>query len=161
MGKDIAKQALAYIVSHYPYPSDLSKARLTKLLYLADWRMAIQSGRQITDVQWYYNHYGPYVREVEDMIRASDEFELSPGVTPFGNSKETVQLLGVMDWPDLTPDQIAAIDHVIDQTKNLNFTGFLNLVYSTYPVRKTIKYSYLDLSDLAREYRATESGRSL
>jgi hypothetical protein len=37
---------MAYLCEHYPHKDDLSKARLTKLVYLADWKSAIERGNR-------------------------------------------------------------------------------------------------------------------
>ena len=58
------KDVLAYIITKYPYESELSKARLTKLVYLSDWESSVSRGKSITDLEWYFNHYGPYIDEI-------------------------------------------------------------------------------------------------
>ena len=37
--------------------------------------------------------------------------------------------------------------------KNMNFNEFIDFVYSTYPIQVSNRYSYLDLTKLAEEYR--------
>jgi hypothetical protein len=39
---------IAYLCVNYPYKHELSKARLTKLVYLSDWMSAQELGEQIT-----------------------------------------------------------------------------------------------------------------
>ena len=55
---------MTYLVSKYPHSDDLANARLTKMIYLADWRAAIRYGKQVTDFSWEFNHYGPYLHDV-------------------------------------------------------------------------------------------------
>lgn len=144
--------AMAYLCVNYPYADDLSKARLTKLVYLADWRMAIEHGRQVTSISWLYNHYGPYVPDVERLATESSDFKLHGDVNMFGSPKETISVVEGASWPSLTEEERTVLDFVIEQTRNLSFADFLNLVYSTYPVVKSEQYQHLDLVAIARRY---------
>ena len=47
---DNVKDIVAYICCKYPYSSELSNARLTKLVYLADWMSAVANDEQVTDI---------------------------------------------------------------------------------------------------------------
>lgn len=55
---------MAYICRNYPNADDLSKGRLTKMIYLADWKSALDRGQQITPIKWKFHHFGPYVDSV-------------------------------------------------------------------------------------------------
>ncbi len=46
------KDVMAYIIANYPFKGELSNARLTKMVYLTDWKNALLSGRQVTDISW-------------------------------------------------------------------------------------------------------------
>ncbi len=47
------KDIIAYYCDRYPHKEELSKARLTKMVYLADWKSAIVHGKQISDIKWF------------------------------------------------------------------------------------------------------------
>lgn len=143
---------IAYFCANYPFPDELSKARLTKMVYLADWRMAIDSGRQITDIEWVFNHYGPYVRVIERVAVSSPDFEVESGTNVFGAPKETIRVREGVNWPSLIAEEQEALDFVIEATEQLTFADFLSLVYSTYPVKTSAKYEHLDLPSLASQY---------
>ena len=49
-----------YIIKNYKKIKDLSKSRLTKIVYLADWHQSIHQGKQITKIKWYFDHFGPF-----------------------------------------------------------------------------------------------------
>ena len=51
------ENVIAYFCLHYPHKRELSKARLTKLVYLADWFSALIFRRQITNINWIFNHF--------------------------------------------------------------------------------------------------------
>lgn len=40
-----------------PAPQRFSNARLTTVVYLADWKSALDPGQQITNIQWGFHHY--------------------------------------------------------------------------------------------------------
>lgn len=60
------RNVLLYIVKNYPYGDDLTKTRITKLVYLIDWEYTKKYGKQMTEISWYFDHYGPYVSDVLD-----------------------------------------------------------------------------------------------
>lgn len=66
---------VAYILKNYPNKKDLSKARVTKMVYLVDWRAAFDLGSQATDIQWYFDNYGPFVYTINDMVEEMSIFE--------------------------------------------------------------------------------------
>lgn len=146
--------AMVYICDTYPYPDDLSKARLTKLLYLADWWLARNRGRQITGINWYFNHYGPYVKDVEAFARTSSDFDIDLDFNAFGSLKETIRLVGDPTWESLDEGDLKALDRVMAQTRHMTFGEFLKHVYATYPIRHSKRYSALDLVALGKQYQA-------
>lgn len=68
------QKIIAYFCIRYPYKGELSKARLTKLVYLADWFSALIDDHQLTDIDWLFNHYGPYVDDVFEVASRSPDF---------------------------------------------------------------------------------------
>lgn len=150
------KNILAYLMQHYPpeLSHHFSNARLTKMVYLADWRHAIlHNGRQITDINWYFDNFGPFDRAVQDEIAAHPElFIAEPTTNSFGNHKLQFSLLDPLYQPDLDQEVKDALDHVIKTTSQKSWAEFIKLVYSTYPVFNATRYNYLNLPDQAREY---------
>lgn len=134
----------------------IPKARLIKLIYLADWKYALEYGKRFTNIVWQYNHYGPYVAEVIDLIRRNSDFEIKTYFNSMGNPAEEVSLNNHQRVDSLNNEERAVADLIIKQTKDLCFNDFIKLVYSTYPVRKTQKYETLDLVQLAHEYKTFE-----
>lgn len=148
------RDVLLYFCTHYPHKSELSKARLTKMVYLADWRSAITVGSQMTGLQWTFNHYGPYLEEVVAVARKSDELDVRQTVNMYGSKKEVVVAKPNAPHPRLTPEERSVLDHVIKTTQNMTFNDFINLVYSTYPIASQERYHDLDLVKLAKEYKS-------
>ncbi len=144
---------MAYIIQNYPAKHELSNARLTKMVYLADWRQAISEGRQITSIQWYFDNFGPFVRDVETVAAFRDDlFATDLGSNMYGQPKKSFTMKNPGYKPALSGSEQAAIDHIIEVTKRLYWKEFIKLVYSTHPIASSERYSTLDLVEKAREY---------
>jgi hypothetical protein len=144
---------ILFLFKNYPNPLELSKARLVKMIYLADWKSAITNSKQLTDVKWYYNHYGPYVNEIIDSIKSDNKFELEWISNSDGEPKELIKLRDKNANYTLSKESQEILKFVIDKTYPLYWSDFINLVYSTYPVKKSAKYSNLDLIEFSNEYK--------
>jgi hypothetical protein len=146
--------AMAYLCDKYPYKDELSKARLTKMVYLTDWRMAIQHDRQLTSLEWTFNHYGPYLDDVREEALRNPMFEIKADVNMYGSPKDIINIRsGAGVVYSLTAEERSALDHVISKTKELTWGPFIKLVYGTYPIATQARYQKLDLVALAATYR--------
>lgn len=148
------KYIVRYFVKNYPYKDELSKTRLTKMVYLADWYSALKYGKQLTNIKWYFDHYGPYVSDVFDTVATDRYLVIKHGFNAFGNPKEVVDINNSQynELPIKIDRQCEEIlNKVIDDTKQLTWNGFINYVYSSYPIKSSIRYNYLDLVKLAKE----------
>jgi uncharacterized phage-associated protein len=148
------KDIIRYFFSKYPYPSELSKARLVKLIYLADWKSSLNNEKQLSNIKWIYNHYGPYVEDIINEIRNDSNFEIVFVNNSYNQPKELIKVLN-NEEPKISKESKEIIDFVIDKTKSLYWNDFINLVYSTYPILKSQKFEELDLEKLAKEYKNT------
>ncbi len=151
------KNVIAYLVMHYPHKNELSKARLTKMIYLADWKSALDRGKPVTDIAWRFNHYGPYVDDVHKLALEDPAFDVQSEVTPFGNRKERIVLKQKNIDIRVADEEAAILDHVIEQTRRLTWDPFIKLVYSTYPILSGTRGESLDLLNAAKRYRNVES----
>lgn len=137
---------------------ELPKGRLVKLFYLLDWKSALESGKTVTDFTWYYNHFGPFLPEISDvLLRAGNDIILTVGNNLVGAPAEYIRLHSEKQeselGSELHPDTLKLINEIVAVTKDLSFTQFIKLVYSTFPVRTSQKYSQLDLVKLAKDYK--------
>ncbi|EMP4350859.1 Panacea domain-containing protein [Providencia rettgeri] len=150
---DRIQNIAAYLCENYPIQSELSKARLTKMVYLADWFSSLLNNEQLTDIEWVFNHYGPYVDDVVDSIyRSRNNFSVRSEKNIYGSDKNTIHFIGDKNDIVLHGNDKKILDLVINKTKGLYFNDFIDYVYSTYPIRSRTRYSILDLPRLAREY---------
>ena len=152
------KHVIRYFVSNYPYGNELSKTRLTKMVYLADWYSAVKNKRQITNIEWYFNHYGPYVSDVFEAAQNDNKLIIVNTTSAFGSPKEIVALKNEkkISSHKLLDDEIEILDQVILNTKHLTWNSFIDMIYSTYPVKSQMRYEALNLVELAIENSATK-----
>lgn len=150
------KDILAYLIIHSPVKSALSNARLTKLVYLADWRHAIQRSKQISDIQWVFDNYGPFVWDVKEAAQDNRQlFSIISTENIMGGNKTIIGLQDMSYEPVLTRSEKESLLHTIRKTSHLNWDAFIRLIYSTYPIINSERYARLDLVRLAREYQPT------
>lgn len=145
---------IAYFCLEYPHSSELSNSRLTKLVYLADWVSALADDKQMTNITWLFNHYGPYVDDIKMAVMSSPNFSLKLDYNAFGSSKNVISFSGRIEDVELSVRDKKILDLVIEKTKGKYYNEFIDYVYSTYPVQSKNRYSTLDLVELAREYKA-------
>lgn len=152
------QQIIAYFCLNYPYKAELSKARLTKLVYLADWVSSLLTGKQMSDIRWVFNHYGPYVDDVVEAAASSHKFNIEAASTVYGSAKSVISYKGSDEEITLSePDRII-LDALVERTKGMYFNDFLNYVYSTYPVKSNERYSTLNLESIAKKYNEEREG---
>jgi len=158
--ENVILNVIKYILSTYPYKDELSASRLTKMLYLTDWKNAIEHDTQLSKTAWYFNHYGPYVDDFVGMASKDKDINIVNTKTMFGSNKQLFELSNKDAEPIYLADELREIvDFVINATKDKNYDDFIKLVYSTYPVISSSKYSNLDLVSKAREYKSQINAR--
>lgn len=150
------KDVLAYLLANYPHEQELSNARVTKMIYLADWHHAINVGSQITPISWIFDNYGPFVWDVAQTAKMCPElFSTSEETNMYGSRKLQLSLVDKDYVPEVSSREAASIKHVIETTKGLYWSGFIRLVYSTYPIVNAERYSSLDLPAMAKNYKSS------
>ncbi len=156
------KDVMAYIIANYPFKGELSNARLTKMVYLTDWKNALLSGRQVTDISWRFVDFGPFVRDIQDTaVSYSEIFNSIETTNQYGVKKLLITLNDPNFQPNLSSEEKKVIDHVIEKTKRLNWNDFIRLIYSTYPILKSERYSDLNLIKFAKEYQSNNFSSEL
>lgn len=154
--KNQLKNIMLYLCINYNYKDDLSKARLTKMIYLVDWYSALIIRQQLTNIKWTFEHFGPYSFDVIDLARSDDDFIVSIQNNYFGSNKEVIGInlknLNIINNPNFDDSIITILEFVISNTSNLNWNEFIKFVYNTYPIQKQERYTHLNLIELAKEY---------
>jgi len=150
------KDLLAYLLQEYPHKNEMSNARVTKLIYLCDWKHCLDHRSQITNIEWYFDSYGPFVWDVIDTAKEHPRlFSVEAGSNLYGASKQLIRCLNSRYKPVLTQTEREVAKHIIQITKGLTWDGFISLVYSTYPIITSNRYQRLDLPKLARQYKTS------
>ena len=145
---------VAYILKHYPIQSELSNFRVTKMIYLSDWLSARRYERQITEIKWFYDNFGPFVWDIKDTVEKNEGLiKVEHTKNTYGDDKLLFILKDKNYKSAMTKEDTDMLDYVIDATKKLYSADFVNLVYSTYPILTSEKYTYLDLVGKAKEYK--------
>lgn len=146
-----------YICLNYPNNEDLSNARLNKIIYLADWRNVLRRGRQVSNINWVFNHYGPFVFDIIDEVNAHENiFEVKCIANDFGAPKQIISLKGGLNQVNTNIEDSDSIDFIIEKTKDMGFNKFIQYVYSTYPVLSSQHGEALNLLEKAEEYRTNK-----
>lgn len=153
------RNVLRYLTSKYPYGNDLSKTRITKMVYLADWYYAQKYNRQITNIKWYFDHYGPYVPDVYETAVDDKYLCIKNDYSYYGTPKSVIVIND--EYEDirikLSKKEIEVLDKVIEETKELTWNGFIDMVYNTYPIKESKRYTYLNLVKLAEINRTANN----
>lgn len=145
------RDIIRYICKSYPLSSELSNARLTKMVFLSDWEFAKSYGRQLTDIEWYFHNYGPYVDDIKAISNDDPSIVLVSTTTVYGTHKLLIELKDPNAKVDLTEEERKTIDKVIEATRPMYWNSFIKHVYDTYPIRTTPRHSTLDLVELAKK----------
>jgi hypothetical protein len=154
------KDVIAYLIKNYPstISDELSNARLTKLIYLTDWKSCLSNGRQVSSIDWYFDNHGPYVHDVIETASANPSvFNIVETSNAYGGRKRIIKLAGAYE-PKIKKNEAEIIDRIIEITRKMYWSEFINLVYSTYPITSSERYSKLNLAAKAGEYKKKEFG---
>lgn len=148
------KDIIVYLLQQYPHAGELSNARVTKMVYLADWKAALDYGRQLSRINWFFDNYGPFVWDVFETVKGDPTFEIDMTANFYGSPKRLFRLAPYSLYqPNLGETEQAILRHVVEHTHPLSFDHFIRLVYSTYPIASSARYEQLDLVAKAQEYR--------
>lgn len=139
---------VTYICATYPHKDHLSNARLTKLVYLADWEAVRSLGHQLTDIKWVFNNYGPWVPDVLQAAKSDNRLAIVSSQNSYGSGKVTIAVAEGVDplAEKLLPEgERLILDSVISDTEALYFGQFIEHVYDTDPVQGSLRHQELDL----------------
>ncbi len=132
---------------------EISKARIVKMIYLVDWKYCLEHDSQFTEIQWIFHLYGPFVDDPLNYLVNDKRYNVyNPHqnltlVTPISYiEKPSCPVYKNSDIEDI-------IDFIIDNTIDMPYDEFLDLVYSTYPIQVCERFDTLDLERLASEYK--------
>ena len=153
------KDIVYFMLDKYPDKDKLFNARITKMVYLVDWYSANVYKKQVSEIEWFFNNFGPYVTDVIEMAKENhDTFSIKEVESYYGDTTRVINIISSYS-PNLSEEEKLSIIKVIDITKNKTWDQFITLVYSTYPIVVSSRYSKLNLLSLAEEYQAKKRER--
>jgi len=148
------QRAVEYIKGHYPQPDQLTEDRLFAVLYLIDWKSAIERKQPLTDLLWQIERVPEPTSDQKKVVISAIQqpgYELQVDAST-GHSRVIGQTID-----NLSTEDTQVIDFVIQSASQKSWPDLLRLVYSTFPVMTQPKHAPLDLVALAdkynREYR--------
>jgi hypothetical protein len=144
------KEILAYLCQNYPGGKGLSRRRLTWMVYLADWKAALQSEERLTTISWRFTENGPNTEDIVKLIMSDPDFEIR---SIMNKPHDIIIYRGCSDFTDLSERDKQILDFVIQKSAIKNSVEFTKLVYSTFPILTRPRYAKLNLVTLAKEYR--------
>ncbi|MDR2169645.1 MAG: SocA family protein [Planctomycetaceae bacterium] len=153
MENELLTDIIIYICMNYPHKDDLSDARLTKMIYLADWKYALKYEQKLTNIEWVFNHYGPYVADVIKCAENCQDISIEYSKNTFNSPKTIIKINKNSKIPNLNKNITETLDFIIEKAQKRNWKQFIQLVYSTYPILTQERYTKLDLVKLAKEYQ--------
>lgn len=129
------------IVALYPKEKELNYDKLVKITYLIDWRSAIVQKKQITNTKWYINNYGPYIDNMYETLTA-----------------QHIDIKNLLQHRDVKliefdKNTLNIVNFILNKTINLEYDKFVTMVFSTFPIATSTKYSYVNLVKMAEEYK--------
>lgn len=144
------RDIIRYFCIHYPHSRELSSARLTKMVYLADWETARKTGKQLTNIAWYFNNYGPFVDDVINEAIQDLEVEVINTTNLYGSPKTLIRYVGNQKSCSLPDNDKNILDSIIKETAPKYWHEFIQYIYNSYPIKYYPRYSQLDLGELAQ-----------
>lgn len=119
-----AADVVAYLRSRYS-ADGLSRARLRRMAYLADWKSSIERRRQMTDLAWTFGDSGPTCPEAGRLV----EEELSGSQQPF-----------FACYHSLTAEDRRLMRFVVGSVMDKDYPEVEKLMYSTFPIFTQERY---------------------
>ena len=147
------KDVLVYALLRCKDNKLITKKRLEVLIYLADWKNAYDTGKQITDIKWKLSNKiiesGKIFEILENeknifMFYKNNYNNICPALI---NEAYVIKNLSIRELEN--------IEFAVEETKDLSFSAFAKKAYSTYPITlaNSKKEIELDLTEAAKTYR--------
>lgn len=137
---------ISYLYRQYPNRRELSKARLLGMLYLVDWKYALEHDSQLTGIEWSIDNNAPHpdaysLKSIENDFQNLMKLSYVPRESP----------------RDIDSRVVNTIDFVINSSAALSLNEFTRLIYSTFPVITQRQVEKPDFGESAKKYRKIKS----
>lgn len=123
------------------------------MVYLADWYYALKHGKQLTNIKWNFDHYGPYVADVFNIAKNDRKLIIEQGFSQYGSPKQTIKInenyINSFHVGRLDVEVTEVLDKVIEDTRSMYWDDFISYIYSSYPIKNSRRFEKLNLKKLA------------
>ena len=136
----------AYLLTKTP---SLSRSELAKLVFLTDYNYCKKTGNIYSGISWFYDSYGPFTTDTEDSLLNYGYAIKINDKNKHGNSTTRYKLLIPVN--DLPSEIQYIVDSLLSIHRNMSYRQFIEFVYNTYPVKKSIKKQSIDLVSLVNQ----------
>lgn len=141
---------LMYVILQ-KYDGTLYNSALTKLVYLVDITSLYRYGKQVTDIEWKRDNFGPYVWDILNCAYANTNLFRVIG---FVDNKKRIELIEGGDC-GIDPNTVDVLENIFDTAPNPNFSfnAFVEYVYSTPPMLLSKRLGDLNAKEIMNEVR--------
>jgi len=140
-------ETILYVFEKYPKKDELSSARLVLLIFLIDWKFAIENGKQFTEAKWTYEQFGPFSKDIFALIKKRNEiFKIDIPKNSDGRATERLSVKSNSIIEVKNFEAKSAADFILANTYAMTWSEFIQLIYSSYPIISNSKNTELDLS---------------
>lgn len=131
---DKVECVVCYLFKKYPSTHEVSPRRLLIMLYLADWKSAIEDNNQITQIKWSIKNDLPTPNMEIDNIHK--KYRRGDCTKIFLSSREK-----------------KILNFVVKSASSKDLNSLIRLTYSTYPILSHREPDKLDLVQIAEKYK--------
>jgi hypothetical protein len=143
------EQVAHFFVSRFP---GMGVVKLTRGMYLTDWRAAILLHNTITGMQWKLGEYGPEARELFSFLKTTAILRVEA-------DKEGYTQLNIADSHeyDFSKSEIDILEFVVNTLNEKQGNDLIRLINSTFPVIATNIGAEMNMTQLASEYERVKT----
>lgn len=141
------QQVIDYVCRRYASSHPLDRNRLGLILYLVDWKSAIERRKAVTDIVWRVEDFGPRPDAESALVVISARTACPPDFSSLSAYVGTD-----IEGFTLTSEELNVIEFVITSVSAKSDYELQHLVHSTFPMLKQPKTAPLNLVALAAQY---------
>lgn len=131
----VAQDILVYLVAHASRP--FKRTDLVKLVYLVDWEHLTLYGRQVTDIEWVRDYYGPYAHSIAGdlhQLQSREQIAVIETVNGYGGTMYLHKPTPKTRVPELPYQLEVVCDSILGSYGKLSLDKLKNAAYSTPPM---------------------------
>lgn len=129
----------------YHAEEEIAPSLIKQLLFLADWRHIQQTGQLLSGLRWSMEAYGPYAKEMYEVIMADPKWDMTLVESPYGIPKRVIRLRSGHSDDSLPITGRVVIEGLMMETRDLSYMEVYNLVCDTLPVKESQRGHPMDL----------------